>query len=134
MSAQAGPYDLKTHSLRLREDCSAEVMPLDDEFWPSLMSGKLGNFHNEYLILQMEFYEDWPTWEIHPNGDEIVYLISGEVEFHLEAPDGETSSLQVSEPGHYVVVPQGYWHTAKVKEFAKMLFITPGEGTENRPL
>lgn len=32
----------------------------------------------------------------------------------------------------FVVVPRGTWHTAKVHAATTMLFITPGEGTENR--
>jgi hypothetical protein len=31
-------------------------------------------------------------------------------------------------------VPRGTWHTTKVHAPSSMLFITPGEGTQNRPL
>jgi hypothetical protein len=33
-----------------------------------------------------------------------------------------------------VLVPPNTWHTGKVRRSAKMLFVTPGEGTENRPV
>jgi hypothetical protein len=33
-----------------------------------------------------------------------------------------------------VIVPKGTWHTARIEHKAKMIFITPGEGTRNRPL
>ncbi len=32
----------------------------------------------------------------------------------------------------FVVVPKNTWHTAKVHAPTMMLFVTPGEGTENR--
>ena len=40
--------------------------------------------------------------------------------------------VTLSEPGYYVIVPRGVWHTARVREPTQMLFVTPGEGTENR--
>jgi hypothetical protein len=36
--------------------------------------------------------------------------------------------------GSYVVVPKGVWHTARTSVATRMLFVTPGEGTENRPI
>ena len=35
-------------------------------------------------------------------------------------------------PGDYVIVPRGTRHTARIRKPARMLFITPGEGTETR--
>lgn len=134
MSTNAGPFELASNYLRMRPDASVEVMPVDDTFWPRLMSGQMGDFKNEFLICHLSFTEDWPTWEIHPNGDEIVFLVSGTAEFYLESPEGEVSSLVLNQPGHYVFVPQGHWHTAKISQPTSMVFFTPGEGTENRPL
>jgi hypothetical protein len=37
-------------------------------------------------------------------------------------------------PGQAVVNPAGVWHTSRVHEPGLALFITPGEGTEGRPL
>jgi oxalate decarboxylase/phosphoglucose isomerase-like protein (cupin superfamily) len=70
---------------------------------------------------------------MHPAGDEFVCLLSGQVEFILEQDSGETK-VQMSIPGEFVIVPQGIWHTAKVQTPSSMLFVTPGEGTQNRPL
>ena len=41
------------------------------------------------------------------------------------------SGVRVSEPGTYVVVPKGAWHTARPHAATTMLFVTPGEGTLN---
>ena len=34
----------------------------------------------------------------------------------------------------HVVVPKGTWHTARTSVPTKMLFVTPGQGTENKPV
>ena len=83
------------------------------------------------LVSCHEFDSDWPTWEIHPHGDEIVILLSGEVTFVLQLEAGDESIL-LDQDGSYVIVPKNVWHTARTKGNAKLLFITPGEGTENR--
>lgn len=123
--------NLSSTYLRLRPDASAEKLPVDDTFWPRIMSGELGDFHNEFLITMHCYDTDWPNWEMHPNGDEIVCLISGEVRFLLETDDGiETVDLKNS--GDYVVVPKGTWHTSNTSTRSTLLFLTPGEGTQHR--
>lgn len=88
------------------------------------------HFKNHLLVSEYSFNEDWPTWEMHPHGDEIVYLISGDVNFLLRS-DGDERSVRLHNAGSFVVVPKNTWHTMKIKSSAKMLFITPGEGTQN---
>lgn len=39
----------------------------------------------------------------------------------------------LSEPGTYVLIPRGTWHTATTSEPTRMLFLTDGEGTDHRP-
>lgn len=91
---------------------------------------RYGDFAGRLLISSHAFEEDWPTWEIHPKGDEFVVLISGDVEMVFATRRGE-ETVQMSEPGSFVVVPRGVWHTARVHERTQMLFVTPGEGTRN---
>ncbi len=125
--------NLLTTFLRLRPDASIEKLPVDDEFWPKIASGAFGNFHNEYLVTIGTSDADWPFWERHPSGDEIVCLISGEIAFVLEGEPENTETL-LSKPGDFAFVPKGAWHTARVAKPASMLFITAGEGTEHRPI
>jgi mannose-6-phosphate isomerase-like protein (cupin superfamily) len=127
------PDHLQSTYLRLRPDCSIEKLPVDATFWPRLMSGQLGSFHHEYLVTSYTYSNDWPSWEIHPNGDEIVCLISGCATLVLEVQDGEHSSLELTQPGSFAFIPRGTWHTAKISQESAMLFITAGEGTRNRP-
>ena len=80
----------------------------------------------------ISFDSTWNNWEMHPNGDEVVCLISGKVSMVLEI-GGRAVVAKLLSPGDYVLVPKGTWHTARTSEKCTMLFVTPGEGTEHRP-
>lgn len=92
---------------------------------------RFGGFKGHVLVATYEFGESWPTWEIHPKGDELVVLLSGEARMVLREKGGERV-VRLEKPGDYVIVPRGTWHTARIESPTRMLFITPGEGTENR--
>ena len=100
-----------------------------DSFYMEL--DELGSFKDHTLVSQFSFDEPWPTWEVHPHGDELVFLISGDTDMVLADEDGSEVIMRVSTPGEYVVVPKGSWHTARPYQSTTMLFITPGEGTLN---
>ena len=87
-------------------------------------------FKNHTLVAVFDFADDWPTWEIHPAGDEVVVLLSGRATMVLRTGSGDVT-VDLEGAGSYLVVPRDTWHTARVSETTKMLFITPGEGTEN---
>ena len=108
-----------------------QVTPV--EVTPTLydeLDARFAGFHGHALVAQYTFDADWPTWECHPAGEELVILIDGEATMLLRTPTGE-QSVTLSEQGDYVVVPRDTWHTARVSDTARMLFITPGEGTRN---
>jgi mannose-6-phosphate isomerase-like protein (cupin superfamily) len=128
---QPGPYELASTYLRLRPDATVEPLPVDETFWPRLMQGELGTFHREYLVTTFGYDRDWPTWEMHPNGDEVVVLLDGHATFVLEI-DGRERLVALGKSGAYVVVPRGTWHTARTASPCRMLFITAGEGTQIR--
>jgi mannose-6-phosphate isomerase-like protein (cupin superfamily) len=74
----------------------------------------------------------WDTWERHPAGEEVVFLISGRVDVVQEV-DGAERVVELR-PGQAMVNPTNVWHTARVHEPGRALFITPGAGTEHKPL
>ena len=134
MSAPApGPYALSATYLRLRPDTSIEPLHVGNDFWQRIMGGKLGDFHHEYLVITTSFDKNWPTWEMHPNGDEVVMLLDGSTTMVLEI-DGAEKLVELNERCAYVVVPRGTWHTSRTRTACRMLFITAGEGTQIRPL
>src|SRR5687768_8286818 len=89
MNATECPLQVTTTYLRLKPDARIEPLTVSPTFWPDVMAGKLGTFHNEYLVSMFNFDANWPNWEMHPNGDEIVILLSGAMDFILDTPDGE---------------------------------------------
>lgn len=130
MASKGAPH-LTSTFVRLRGDGSAEPLPVDDSFWQRLASGQLGTFRDEYLVSCYTFDTDWTSWEMHPEGDEIVCLLSGSVTFVLEEERGNRE-IVLDRPNAFTIVPRGTWHTAKVHEPSSMLFITPGEDTQHR--
>jgi mannose-6-phosphate isomerase-like protein (cupin superfamily) len=130
---QSGPLDFSSTYLRLRADASTEPLTVDNTLWQRIMSGQLGDFHREFLIACGTCDADWPMWEMHPNGDEIVCLLSGAVTFLLEESLG-TQTIDLNNSGEYVLVRKGTWHRAKTRGPCRILFVTPGEGTQHRPL
>lgn len=94
---------------------------------------QFASFEGHELIACHEFESDWPSWEIHPHGDEIVVLMEGNATFILDI-NGQHQAIHLSLAGEYVVVPKGVWHTAHIAEHARLLFITPGQDTLNKPI
>ena len=123
------PFDPRTCYVHLDPHGSARRLTGGDSFW-SLPEAEMAALTG-WLISEYEFAADWPTWEMHPNGDEFVYLLSGSADLLLEQPDGVTTlPLRGSAA---VVVPRGVWHTAKVHAPSRMLHVTLGSGTQTRP-
>ncbi|MDQ3039646.1 MAG: hypothetical protein M3R16_07610 [Pseudomonadota bacterium] len=60
-------------------------------------------------------------------------LLAGVATVVLEE-SGQERAVQLSEPGSYVLVPPNIWHTAKTSVPTTLLFLTPGSGTEHRPV
>jgi hypothetical protein len=90
---------------------------------PELRGGRLGP--------ASRFTQDWPHWEMHPAGEELVVLASGSVELELEDPNGERTQLALRGRGA-VLIPRGSWHWARVHAPSEMWFVTYGEGTRQR--
>lgn len=84
------------------------------------------------LFSQFTFKESWPSWEMHPNGDEVVLCTAGLMVLHREHPDGTRSKVTL-EPGQYAINAPGVWHTADIPWSATGVFITAGLGTQIRP-
>ena len=85
--------------------------------------------------MRFTFDESWGYEEMHPSGDEILYVTQGQLEVVLRGASPEQSDRSVElSAGDAIVIPAGIWHTARVSERAEVLFLTHGRGTEHRPL
>lgn len=69
--------------------------------------------------------------ERHPDGDEVLYLISGKV--RVVFVDGEHDDIDVN-PGDGLIVPKGVWHRVDILEPSQIVYLTPGPNNEYRPL
>lgn len=70
--------------------------------------------------------------EMHPDGDELLFLISGRVTVVLE--DQEPPRRVDLTAGQALIVPRGVWHRVLLAEPSQILHVTPGPGGEHRPL
>lgn len=66
-----------------------------------------------------------PGWEMHPDTDELFYIIDGEAEITLLDEDGPDH--HVAPTGTAFVVPKGVWHKPEAPKGARILFFTLGE-------
>lgn len=128
-----GPFDLNATFVHLETDRTAKPVTVTDTFWQELSNGQLAHLETGRLLSSFSFSEDWNVWEMHPKGEELVCLLSGAVDFVLEQ-NGSQKIIELRSVGSFVLIPRGVWHTARTRAPSSMMFITPGEGTEHRPL
>ena len=70
--------------------------------------------------------------EMHPDGDELLFLVSGRIDVVLETGGqqdavGEEQTLELV-AGDAIVVPKGVWHRVLMREPSQLVHITPGPG------
>jgi len=127
MPAQ-GPFDPSRTYVQLLDGGGAVPIAAGPDFWRATV-----NQHAEgRLAFACPFDRDSPTWERHPQGEEFVYLLSGAVDFVLERVGGD--EIVELEAGSAYLVPRGVWHRQIVRSPGHILFVTPGKGTEHRPV
>lgn len=125
--------------LLLETDGTAVPLPGGEPFWTDLMSGspkhsgiqRLMKATHGRLLCALSMDKDWTTWERHPAGDEILFLVSGKMTLVLDEDGGERRVDL--EAGRLAIVPKGVWHTARVGGPCVLLALTDGVGTETRP-
>ncbi len=69
--------------------------------------------------------------EVHPDGDEILYVVSGRLRVVGDSYPDEPVEVG---PGEVCIVPKGEWHKVDVLEKTNLIHITPGPGGDHRPL
>lgn len=108
---------------------NASIVELTPDIYERI-DEQYSGFKGHLLISSYAFDQDWPTWEVHPAGDEFVILVSGDADLVL-ALDGDEDTIRMTEPGTFAIVPRNTWHTARIRKTSIMMFVTPGEGTLN---
>jgi mannose-6-phosphate isomerase-like protein (cupin superfamily) len=74
--------------------------------------------------------------EVHPDGDEFLYVVSGAMELILD--DGDERSVGVEtkvllRSGDAYLVPRGVWHRLEPVEPSYLVHVTPGPNGGYRP-
>lgn len=129
MSAQSEAIDLRTTYLSLDGKGRVARHPVDAQFWQTI------NVNTSLLSTLVGAYTstaDWPHWEMHPEGEEILFLLDGEMTLVLD--DQGREKRVAFEPGRAFIIPRGIWHRALVARPSKFIGITYGAGTQHRPL
>jgi hypothetical protein len=125
----------------LHLDARGDALLIDDVpgFWAALMRDDLTRpevarvaTEPGYLVGAFRMDADTDHWEMHPNGDEIIQLLSGAVDFILREGGGER---RIELRGHAAcIVPRGAWHRIVVHAPSEILFTTFGIGTAHEPV
>jgi mannose-6-phosphate isomerase-like protein (cupin superfamily) len=105
-------------------DGSITAEAMDADFW----TRRVMEFGEGQLISRMTSGASWDTWEMHPNGDELIFQLSGEMELVIE---GYATPIKLK-TGSFTVVPKGHWHTANVIKAGDAIYVTNGLGTQHK--
>lgn len=69
--------------------------------------------------------------EMHPDGDEVLYLISGRA--NVVFLDSSEKDIEIR-PGDGLVIPRGTWHRVDILEPCQIVYATPGPNNQFRPV
>jgi len=125
---------LRTYPVHLGLDARAEVQPEFNglEWYETYVARHAADGREGRLVALHDFSESWDSWEMHPEGEEVVICTHGMITLIQENADGGQVRIMLS-PGEYAINPRGVWHTANTEGPASALFITAGMGTQHRP-
>jgi mannose-6-phosphate isomerase-like protein (cupin superfamily) len=128
------PFDLSRFPVHLGLGATIEHLPEFDgspDWYGGYGAAHASDGAEGRLVSLHTFDAPWDSWEMHPEGEELVACMAGRITLRQEVDDGER--IAVLEVGQAIVNPAGVWHTADVEGPATVLFVTAGVGTQIRP-
>jgi len=128
-------HDISKHPIHLGLGATVEVEPEFNgtmDWYMGYAERHAGDGADARLVSMYTFSESWDTWEMHPEGSEVVLGTEGSLTLQQEKKDRSQTGVTIS-AGEYAVNEPGTWHTADVSGTATALFITAGRGTQHRP-
>jgi len=123
-------FELGGTYVQLRDGGATAQVEAGNDFWarlpgrPELADGR--------LVWAAAQVRDSANWEMHPQGDEMLYLLSGAIDLVVQVGEAERTVTLL--PNNACVVPKGIWHRIVVQKPANVLAITPSLGTQQRPV
>jgi sulfate adenylyltransferase large subunit len=122
-------FDPQSTYVQLDDGGASRLLPVTPDFWATIDKKK--GLDHARLVGSFGYPKSWDNWEMHPEGDELIVLLSGALDLIFEEAHGpRTVELRGRAA---IVVPRGVWHTANVHEPAEALHVTWGAGTLHRP-
>ena len=126
-------FDLTSTYVCLSPDGAASSFEVTPDFWGTV--DERADLNEGRLVAVFESATDWPQWEMHPEGEEILVLLSGRMTLIFDAggkdAGDEAQPIELT-PGRACIIPRGAWHRARVPVPSRLLAITHGRGTQHR--
>ncbi len=117
------PFDVDSQTVGLDRELAAALVPAQPDP-PIPVDG--------YTFGVATMSENSPHGgEMHADGDEVLYLISGRV--RIVFIDGDFDDIDVA-PGDGLIVPKGTWHRVDILEPSRIVYLTPGPDNRFKPL
>ncbi len=117
-------FSLTTHVVHLPDGLGIHARVADAAFWATADGSELATGR---LVSVFSYDVTWDYQELHPTGDELVYVLEGDVELLLDRGEGERARQLAR--GRAAVIPAGCWHRVAVHARATLLFVTPVPAT-----
>jgi mannose-6-phosphate isomerase-like protein (cupin superfamily) len=126
------PFKLSRARVHLEDGPHARALEVTADFWDRIAT-------DEGLAkgrIMGAFYARHPNdlhpskWEMHPAGDELLYLCSGAIDLVLDEPGGERTVELRSDSAY--LIPPGIWHRLLLREPGLLVVVTRHDGTQLR--
>jgi mannose-6-phosphate isomerase-like protein (cupin superfamily) len=123
--------DLDLNYVSIGEDGVAEAVVVTPQFWEELTTGRRSV--GQWLLGAGTSQESAPNWDLHPDGECIIILLSGSIDVTMQLEEKE-HVVELRETGDACLVPRGVWHRQVLDEASRRIFLTEGAGTQMRPV
>jgi mannose-6-phosphate isomerase-like protein (cupin superfamily) len=126
-AAKDEPFDLARRFVHLEDGPGASAVDART-FWRRRRGGRFVGVNRARDPEDLHPGE----WEMHPAGDELVFMLDGAVDLVLDEPGDERTVALAA--GQGFIVPRGCWHRFVRKGPCDLLFVVRGSGTKLRPV
>ena len=121
-------FQLESQFVHLENNGDLIGLLVDENFWSAESSRSYRQSGRLMGVLKLDAGSS--HWEVHPDGDELLYLLSGSMEVVIES-EGKNQVITLTRFSS-CIVPKATWHQTIAREPCSLLFITPGRGTQHR--
>jgi mannose-6-phosphate isomerase-like protein (cupin superfamily) len=123
-------FDLATAFVHLRDGGDAEPVQVGPAFFRE--ASARGRYDRLVGVFDFRSAADLHSamQEMHPEADELIYLVCGAIDVVLDQ-EGVERSVALEE-GHAAIVPRGVWHRLVMRRPGRLLFVNSRSGMQSR--